>query len=68
MTGRVEQWLVENDAAIDGFFASGIGETGALITDTREAIRELKKLGAELRNDPSRVVYKPKLEPVAVAE
>jgi len=65
---RVEHWLVENDAAIDSFFANGIGETGALVRDTREAMRELEKLGAELRNNPSRVVYKPRLEPVAVAE
>ncbi len=68
VTGRVEHWLVENDAAIDSFFADGIGETAALITDTRAAMRELEKLGAELRNNPSRVIYRPKLEPVAVAE
>ena len=68
VTGRVEHWLVENDAAIDSFLASGIGETAALVANTRDAMRELEKLGAELRNNPSRVVYKPKLEPVAVAE
>jgi phospholipid/cholesterol/gamma-HCH transport system substrate-binding protein len=68
VTGRVELWLVENDAAIDSFLAGGIGETAALVTDTREAMRELEKLGNELRNNPSRVVYKPNLEPVAVAE
>lgn len=68
VTGRVEHWLVENDAAIDSFLASGIGETAALVTDTREAMRELEKFGAELRNNPSRVIYKPNLEPVAVAE
>jgi phospholipid/cholesterol/gamma-HCH transport system substrate-binding protein len=68
VTGRVEDWLVENDAAIDNFFASGIGETAALVTDTRKAMRELERLGSELRNNPSRLVYKPKLEPVAVAE
>ena len=68
VTGRVEHWLVENDAAIDSFFTSGIGDTAALVTDTRDAMRELEKLGAELRNNPSRLVYKPKLEPVKVAE
>lgn len=67
-SGQVEQWLVENKAAIDGFFAGGIGETAALVTDTREAMRELGKLGAELRDNPSRAIYKPKLEPVVVAE
>ena len=68
VTGRVEHWLVENDAAIDSFLAGGIGETSALVKDTREAMRELEKLGTELRNNPSRVLYKPKLEPVAIAE
>ncbi|MGI9237545.1 MAG: MlaD family protein [Woeseiaceae bacterium] len=68
VTGRVEHWVVENDAAIDSFFADGIGETAALVTDTREAMRELEKLGAELRSNPSRVVYKPNLEPLVVAK
>jgi len=68
VTGRVEHWLVENDVAIDSFLAGGVGETAALVTETREAMRELEKLGTELRNNPSRVVYKPKLEPVVVAE
>jgi len=68
VTGRVEYWVVENDAAIDSFLAGGVGETAALITDTQAAMRELQKLGAELRNNPSRIVYKPKLEPVAVSQ
>lgn len=68
VSGSVEHWLVENDAAIDSFLAGGVGETAALVSDTREAVRELEKLGAELRNNPSRVIYKPKLDPVAVAQ
>jgi phospholipid/cholesterol/gamma-HCH transport system substrate-binding protein len=68
LSGRLEHWLAQNDEAINSFLAGGIGETAALVADTREALREMEKLGAELRNNPSRVVYKPKLEPVAVAE
>ena len=64
----MEETPVENDAAIDSFLAGGVGASAALVTDTREAMRELEKLGAELRNNPSRVIFKPKLEPVAVAE
>ena len=67
VSGSVEHWLVENDAAIDSFLAGGVGETAALVSDTREAMRELEKLGAELRNNPSRVIHKPKLDPVAIA-
>jgi phospholipid/cholesterol/gamma-HCH transport system substrate-binding protein len=68
VTGQVENWLVNNDAAINSFLANGIGETAALVTDARDAMRELEKLGVELRDNPSRVIYKPKQEPVAVAE
>lgn len=68
VTGRVEHWVVENDAAIDSFLAGGVGETAALMTDTRAAMRELEKLSAELRRNPSRIVYKPKLEPVVVSQ
>ncbi|MBT8077826.1 MAG: MCE family protein [Gammaproteobacteria bacterium] len=65
---RVESWVVENDAAVNSFLAGGVGETAALVSDTREAMRELEKLGAELRSNPSRVIYKPKLAPVTVAQ
>ena len=67
-TGRVEQWLVQNDAAIDSFLSGGVGETAALMTDTRAAMRELEKLGTKLRSDPSYIIYKPKLDPVVVPE
>ena len=65
---RVERWLATNDAAISNFLAGGIGEAGALVSDTRDAMRELEKLSAELRNNPSQIIYKPKVEPVAVAQ
>ena len=67
-SGRMEHWLVENDAAIDSFISGGVGETAALVEDTRAAMRELQKLGAELRSNPSRMVHRPQLEPVAVAQ
>ncbi|MDH3429503.1 MAG: MlaD family protein [Gammaproteobacteria bacterium] len=67
-TGRLEQWLAENDAAVDSFLSGGVGETAALVTDTRAAIRELEKLVAKLQSNPSYLIYKPKLDPVAVPE
>ena len=63
---RVERWVVENDAAVDRFLADGIGETAALVSDTRAAMRELEKFSAELRHNPSRIVHRPRLEPVVV--
>lgn len=65
---RVDHWLVENDAAIDSFLAGGVGATAALVTSTRAAMRELEKISAELRRDPSQMIHKPRLEPVVVAQ
>lgn len=67
-TARVEQLLVENDAAIDSFLSDGVGEAAALMTDAQAAVRELQKLSTELRSDPSAIMYKPKLDPVVVPE
>jgi phospholipid/cholesterol/gamma-HCH transport system substrate-binding protein len=65
---RVEHWLVDNDAAIDSFLADGVGETAALVANMQAATRELEKLGAELRSNPSQLIHRPKLEPVVVAQ
>jgi phospholipid/cholesterol/gamma-HCH transport system substrate-binding protein len=65
---RVEHWLVENDAAIDSFLADGVGETAAFVANMQAATRELEKLGAELRSNPSQLIHRPKLEPVVVAQ
>jgi phospholipid/cholesterol/gamma-HCH transport system substrate-binding protein len=67
-TGRLEQWMVANDAAIDSFLSGGVGETAALVIDARAAMRELEKLGTMLRTNPSHIIYKPKLDPVVVSE
>jgi len=67
-SAQVEHWVVENDAAVDSFLAGGVGEAAALVSDTRAAMRELEKLGTELRRNPSRIVHKPRLEPVVVAQ
>lgn len=67
-TGRLERWMVDNEAAIDSFLAGGVGEAAALVADTRGAMRALQKLSAELSSNPSRLIYKPRLEPVAVAQ
>ncbi len=67
VSARVDEWLAANEAAVNSFLDEGIGETAAMVSDAREAMRELEKLATELRENPSRVVYKPNLEPVTVA-
>ena len=68
VSARIDGWLAMNDAAVQDFLAQGVGETAALVSDAREAIREMEKLAAELRDNPSRFIYKPKQEPVVVAK
>lgn len=59
-TGRIESWAVDNDADMDAFMGDGLGNVPALISEARAAIREIDKLVTELKEDPSRLVYKPK--------
>lgn len=65
---RVDNWLATNDAAVQSFLADGVGETAALVTGAREAMREMEKLAAELRENPSRVIYRPRQEAVVVPQ
>lgn len=67
ITTRLDGWLADNDRDMDSFFGAGLGQAAELIADTRNAIRELEKLLAELRDSPSQIVYKPQRDPV-VAE
>jgi phospholipid/cholesterol/gamma-HCH transport system substrate-binding protein len=58
-TDRLEQWTVEHDEEIGAFAEGGLGQVPALVTDTRAALRELEKLMRSLREDPSRLIYRP---------
>jgi hypothetical protein len=51
---------------MEQFISGGLGQTAALISDTRSTMRELEKLLAELREVPSQLIYKPQIEPVIV--
>lgn len=68
VSARVDHWLATNDAAVQSFLADGVGETAALVSSVTEAMREMEKLAAELRENPSRVIYRPKQEAVVVAQ
>lgn len=63
---RLNGWLADNDRDMNRFISGGLGQMAVLITDTRKTIRELEKLLAELREDPSQLVYQPQSEPVVV--
>jgi phospholipid/cholesterol/gamma-HCH transport system substrate-binding protein len=59
-TGRLESWTADNDAHVDAFMEEGLGNVPALVSEARAAIREFDKLVKELKEDPSRLIYKPK--------
>ncbi len=66
ISARLDGWLTDNDRDMQQFINAGLAQTPALIADTRNTMRELEKLLAELRENPSQLVYKPQSEPVIV--
>ena len=58
-TGRIESWTAKNDDEMNTFLAEGLGKVPVLVSEARAAIRQIDKLVNELREDPSRLVYKP---------
>lgn len=67
LTGRIDDWLEGNDMAIQNFISNGLGETPVLMENTQRTLREFEKLVAELRENPSRIIYRPRQEPVVIA-
>jgi phospholipid/cholesterol/gamma-HCH transport system substrate-binding protein len=60
LTTRLDTWMKENQAALNRFVEDGLGEAPALIRGASQTLRELEKLVAELQNDPSQLIYKPR--------
>ena len=61
-TDRLDQWTADHDGEVESFLAGGLGELPALVSDARAAMREMEKLMRGLREDPSRLVYRPSEE------
>jgi phospholipid/cholesterol/gamma-HCH transport system substrate-binding protein len=66
MTARMEAWTAENNSDMNAFMGDGLGQVPALISDARATIRELEKLVKDIREDPSKLIYKPNEETVDV--
>lgn len=66
LTGRVDEWLEQNDTEMRRFVGDGLGEIPALVADMRRTVRSLEKLVMELRDDPSRLVHRPRVQAVSV--
>jgi len=58
-TARLEQWTAANDTDVNAFMSEGLGEVPVLVTEAQVTLREVRKLVKELREDPSKLIYKP---------
>ena len=66
ISARLDSWLTNHDRDMNYFISGGLAQTPALIADTRNTMRELEKLLADLRENPSQLVYRLADEPVVV--
>ncbi len=58
LTTRVDQLLLKHERDMSRFMEEGLGETPALMNETRAALRDLEKLVMELQDDPSQIIYR----------
>ena len=65
---RLETWTTSNDSEMSSFMGDGLGEVPALISDARETLREIDKLVMDLRENPSKLIYKPNEDAVDVEQ
>ncbi|MFT5138830.1 MAG: phospholipid/cholesterol/gamma-HCH transport system substrate-binding protein [Lysobacterales bacterium] len=56
---RLDEWTGTNNTDMNAFLSNGLGQVPELVSDAREALREMEKLLKALREDPSMLLYKP---------
>jgi len=66
LTGRVDKLLRDHQNDLDQFIAQGLGEAPALMQETRRALRDLEKLMAELKDDPSQLIHRPPVDELEI--
>lgn len=59
LTARLDGLLEQHADDVGYFVDEGLGEAPALLRETREALRDLEKLLADLRDDPSQLIHRP---------
>jgi len=68
LTAKLESWASDNGSDMNAFIENGLGEVPALVEDARATLREVEKLMRDLRENPSKLVYKPKDDAVEVEQ
>lgn len=59
LTGRFDKLMVQHEGDMSRFIEEGLGEAPELMRETRQTLRDLEKLAAELRDDPSQLIHRP---------
>ncbi len=65
---RLDDWAGSNSTDMNEFLNNGLGQVPELVSDARDALREMEKLLQEIRDNPSSLVYKSEDEPVKAKE
>lgn len=66
LTGRLDALMREHESDLGEFMAEGLGEAPALMQQLRAVLRDVEKLMAELKDDPSQLVHRPPVEEVEI--
>lgn len=66
-SSRVDGWMARNEGSVDRLLGEGLDDVTALVADLRQTAEQLNRLSSRLREDPSRLIYRPAQDPV-VAE
>jgi phospholipid/cholesterol/gamma-HCH transport system substrate-binding protein len=59
LTRRLDRLVAGNEESLDRFAGEGLGELQRFLQDGRRTLAEIQGLARELRQDPSRVLYRP---------
>ncbi len=65
-SGRVDGVLAANEESLNRLMGQGLDDIAALAAELREVAGQLSRLSAKLREDPSRLIYRPQQDPVVV--
>ncbi len=66
-SARVDGWLESNEGNVERLLGEGLTDVTGLVAELQGAAEELNRLSRRLREDPSRLIYRPVRDPV-VAE
>jgi phospholipid/cholesterol/gamma-HCH transport system substrate-binding protein len=58
-TARLDRFMEANENNFDRFADQGLAELEQLVRDSRESVRAFEELSESLKQDPSRLIYRP---------